>query len=379
MGVFYAAIAKSANAWLLDRLRYNVGADLTFEQAVIQGEGNEVSPLYTWIPLSEFKKLPGVDDAMRVGQFAVDTSARDNVPRFRLLAVECSKFPQVAYFRSDFSEASLGALMNSIAQRELGILLPAGFAVELHVAEGDELPLQVLIGEKWHPMRFSVAGTFRYFPTMLNPEKEPVAVVSLEQLQRESGSFPHEIWMSLEPGAEGKQVTENVRSLGISAIWVDDLRQLIVADQQRLEWRGIFGTLSVSFVTALLLASATTIINNTTSIAGRSYHFSVLRAIGMNKAEVLESVSAEYLIMILYSVAAGAIIGLVGAKLYVPFFPFSLSAELPLRPYIPHMDWERAGWMAASMSGLLLGLGIVTLWRIGNARLFETLRLGVRE
>ncbi|MEA3407157.1 MAG: FtsX-like permease family protein [Chloroflexota bacterium] len=378
MGVFYAAIAKSADTWFLDRLRYKVGADLTFEQAVAQGEGNEVSPLHTWIPLSEFEELPGVDGATRVGQFIAETSARDNVPKFRLLAIERSKFPQIAYFRSDFSESSLGGLMNSLARRELGILLPESLAVELHVTKGDELPLDVLIGEKWYPMRFSVAGTFRYFPTMVNPEKEPVVVASLGQLQREIGSFPHEIWMSLEPGAEGKQVTREVKKLGISAIRVGDLKQYVARDRQRLERVGIFGTLSVSFLTALLLASSAAIINNVASISRRSYFLSVLRAIGMEKAEVLELVSVEYLVVIAYGIAAGVIIGSVGAKLYVPFFPFTLSAELPVPPYIPYMDLERAGWMTASMGVLFVALGGMTLLRIADTRLFEVLRLGVK-
>jgi len=380
LGVFYASLARSADIWLVDRLRYQVGADVTFEPGVNEETGLTQADMAWLLPASEYQKIDGVTEATRVGEYSAQVpGVGSRQGRVRLIGVERVYFPRVTYYRDDFSDQSLGELMNALAARSDGILVPAEAAELLDIEEGQSVTLEVLIDGNWRALDFTMIGTFAYWPTVY-PEEMPAVVANLDYLQVQTGGeFPHNIWLRTRENADSEQILRAAESLGIVPLKPADLRALIAEDSERLERVGLFGLFSISFVAAALLAGSGLLIYNSASMSGQSYRFAVLQAMGLKRRQVISVVSIEYLVTLLYGMIVGTVLGVVGARLYVPFFPLSEGTSLPVPPFIPYVDWNSATWMAVSMSAALILVQSVILVRLVHTRVFEALRLGTRE
>jgi len=105
LGVFYASLARSADIWLVDRLRYQVGADVTFEPGVNEETGLTQADMAWLLPASEYQKIDGVTEATRVGEYSAQVpGVGSRQGRVRLIGVERVYFPRVTYYRDDFSD-----------------------------------------------------------------------------------------------------------------------------------------------------------------------------------------------------------------------------------------------------------------------------------
>ena len=91
------------------------------------------------------------------------------------------------------------------------------------------------------------------------------------------------------------------------------------------------------------------------------------------------TVLIEYALTLVYSVSSGAALGMIGAFLYVPFFQLTEQASVPIPPFIPLIDRQRGLLMVATMVIALLVVEGMVLVRLLRARVFETLRMGMRE
>ncbi|MFH1084582.1 MAG: ABC transporter permease [Chloroflexota bacterium] len=394
LGVFYASLAKSADAWLLDRRRYETGGDLAFHPrgtAVVAGRYAKLDPelvpdnptaeLASLVPASAYEAAPGVAAASPVGEYEATLPAARQSSYLRLLAVDRITFPQVAYFRPDYASEPLGALMNRLGARQDALLLPEKLAAELQLAPGDQVLLNVLVDEKARKgMEFTLVGTFAYFPTMF-PDEALMGVANLDYVQfGTAGVLPFSIWLRTAPGAQGSAVVQAIASrLQVLPEYVADLRARVTADQARLERLGIFGVLSVCFIAGALLSALGLLMHSLVSLRARALRFAVLQALGLEREGVLATVFFEYGVVLLFSVLSGTVLGILAAQRYVPFFQITESAAVPVPPYLPLIDEGRAVLLAMVMIvALVLAQGAI-LHHLARTRLFEVLRMGTRE
>jgi putative ABC transport system permease protein len=383
LGVFFASLAKSADMWMVDRRRYEVGTDLAFTlETESEGLGageRGVQHKGLLLPISDYQQIPGVHKAARVAEYAAKAT-NAQVPILRLMGIDRLDFAQVVYYRRDFSPQSLGELMNRLGTRQDGLLIPRKLAEQLQISEGAEFPLRLRLDRDLeHDFTFTVVGIFDYFPTMYAQDAWMV-VANLPYLEMQSGGpLPYGVWMRLEPGANSQEILRAVQRMGLTPVLSGDLRLKLARDQARLERIGLFGMLSISFITGAVLAGVGLLVYSFASMMGQSVRFAVWRALGIKRGEVVAVISLEYLVTLLYGIIAGIAFGIWGARLYVPFFRVTDSTALPVPPFIPLLDWQRAIWMALSMGFVLLLIEAIILVRVVRTRVFEVLRLGVRE
>jgi putative ABC transport system permease protein len=377
LGVFYASIAKSAEVWLVDRLRHRIGADVTFQQVSTEtgyGAGSEAWQL----PVSDYLKISGVTAAARVGEFGANVPQTKGIPALRMLGVDRADFARVALFRPDYAERSLGELMNRLGTRENALLLPQRLMERLALAEGDRVALEVRFDRQWQSVEFVVVGSYRNFPTMVE-DKAPLLVTNLDYLYLISGDITaHGAWLRLAPGTAGAQVLREVEGLGVSPLNPKDLGGTIADDRERLERLGIFGLLSVCFLAGAFLAGASLLVQNLASLQAQTVRLAVLRAMGLRPGEVVGAVLVEYLATLAYGLGAGVLAGVASARLYVPFFPLTADPGPPVPPFLPLVDWQSAAGMALVMAAMLVLIEALMLARLMRTRLFEALRLGMR-
>ena len=331
-----------------------MGADLTFEPGIDEETGLSQNDMAWLLPPSEYMELEGVAEATRVGQYSARVPGYGSSARVRLLGVERLYFPRVAYFRDDYSDKPLGELMNMLATRSDGILVPTEAAELLDLEAGDSVTLEVLIDGIWRPMDFNMIGTFSHWPTVY-PAEMPAVVANLDYLQVQTGGqFPHNIWLRTDEAADSGAVLKAAERLGILPLKPADLRSMLQEDMEKLERVGLFGLFSISFVAAAILAGSGLLIYNSASMSGQAYRFAVLQAMGLKRQQVISVVSIEYVVTLLYGMVVGAALGVLGAWLYVPFFPLSEGPALPVPPFIPFVDWDATTWMAVSMAAALI-------------------------
>ncbi|MCC9076597.1 ABC transporter permease [Litorilinea aerophila] len=375
LGVYSRSLAASLDQWLEDRIYYQVGTDISFEPYSESAE--EMGDASVWIPpKDEFRQLPGVTGATRVGNYPARIHIADREIRGRMLAIDRVDFSQVAWFRPDFAPEPLGALMNRLALAPDHILVSQEFLTQNQLNIGDKISIRVSLADEFsYTGQFTVAGIYHYFPTV--QQGEVTVIGNLEHLFTETGAvFPHSIWLAVNQSASEEALVRGVRQQNVEPIKLQDARALIAAEQSKMERVGIFGTLTVGFLAATAMAVLALLVHNYASLRERLFQFGVLRAMGLNRNHIIAQVVLEYGLLTLYGALAGAFIGLGTAEIFAPFFRIPDSAGAPLPPLIPLIAQDESVRLAVAFAATMVAMELAVLARAFSMRLFETLRMG---
>ncbi|MEA3344710.1 MAG: ABC transporter permease [Chloroflexota bacterium] len=374
LGTYLASMAASLDQWLVDRMYYSVGADVTFKPFVDPEQGATGSP---WsLPVSEYLTIQGVQRATRVGDYPADVPAsggEDIMARF--LGIERLNFPAVAWFRSDFTSVPLGELMNRLALHPDGVLAPKGLLEANHLNIGDQLQLRVGMDDVDVSVSTTIVGTYRHFPTVY--EDRPTLVGNLSYLFSQAGGiFPHYIWMRVEPGVDSDKLFDALETKVVEITKSRDTRALIKAEQDKMERVGVFGTLSVDFLAAAVMAGIGLLVYNYASLRERFFRFAVLRAIGLSGRQLIGQVVLEYCVLTFYGAVNGVLIGVLVSRLFIPFFQVTGEEGASLPPLLSIVAGDKilhlAVWFVAAMI-----LTQVIVVAVGVRRgLFQALRMG---
>ena len=135
--------------------------------------------------------------------------------------------------------------------------------------------------------------------------------------------------------------------------------------------------MSVCFLTSALLSGLGLLVYALAAMLGRALRFAVWRALGMHRGEVIAVVSLEYVITLAYGISAGAAVGVVASRLYVPFLAITGTPERLVPPFVPLIDWRWTSVLGATMGVVLLLMEGLVLWRATRVRVFEMLRMGI--
>lgn len=381
LGVYTLSMAASLDKWLVDRMYYRVGTDLTFTP-FSETEAMSETPTVgaEWVPpVDEFETLPGVATAARVGDYRAEISLTADAGgrvRGRFLAIDRVDFMQVAWFRGDLARESLGALMNRLAATDDGILISEKFLAEHQLLVGDKVNLHVItdFGTSVNAI-FTVVGAYEYFPTVY--DDQVTIVGNLEFIFSFFGMvMPHRLWLKLEPGASGKAVLDAVPTLGIDTIERNDTRTIIQDEQAKMERVGVFGTLSVGFVAATFMAALGLLTYSYASMNERMYLFSVMRSIGLKREQVVGQVALEYTILTAYGALAGVVAGSTVATMFVPLFRITGNLGTALPPLLPILARDEIFPLALAFSGVMILLEIIVISSALYQKLFSAMRLG---
>ncbi|HMN29922.1 MAG TPA: ABC transporter permease, partial [Caldilineaceae bacterium] len=155
-----------------------------------------------------------------------------------------------------------------------------------------------------------------------------------------------------------------------------DTPATIAIERAKMERVGVFGTLSVGFVAAAFMAALGLLTYSYSSLHERMFVFSVMRAIGLKRPQILGQVSMEYLLLTAYGAVAGVIAGATAAQLFVPLFRVTGEQGVPLPALLPIIAQEQILPLAALFVGLMIVLELITIAAAIYQRLSSALRLG---
>ncbi len=363
MGIYTLSMAASLDQWLVDRMYYRAGADISFlplplVDGVTYPDGN-------WVPApQEFAKVEGVLGATRVGTYPSRITlggGSDLLGQF--IAIDRLDFPMVAWWRSDFAQESLGGLMNRLAISPDSVLVSREFLSTNTLEIGDQIPIQVDATDYYRiRSQVTIVGVFDHFPTVF--EEQGFAVIgNMDQLVTLAGFVPtHEIWLKIDPEANEADIREALPgTVHVVPSIRRNARVLIAQEEAKMERVGIFGTLTIGFLASTTMAILGLLLYSNASLRDRMYRFSVLHAVGLLHRQIVRQVVMEYTFLAAFGALSGTFVGMFASRLFVPFFRFTGERGIPLPPLIPITADQPMIILAIAFTLLIVSSEILTI------------------
>jgi putative ABC transport system permease protein len=393
---FTASLARTLDIQLDKQVHYRVGADMNiFELGTTFNEDNP-DPVYTFGPVEDHLSIPEVQSVTRVGRYKFSASAQTGSLQGAFLAIDRLSFPSVAYWQRDFASESLGELMNQLAANPTGVLVPNDLLTKQKLKIGDKLRLGVTTGVAGQsiPMEATIVGSFDLFPTWY-PEKETMIVGNLEELFLRSGAeYPQEVWLGTGRDADPEYIVYAVRGFSILLDQQADQSRLvqnglntIIKDwssseldirdaQRRPERQGLFGLLSVGFISSALLTVLGFLLYALFSFRRRFIEMGMLRAIGLSIRQMTSLLAAELAFLVLLGIGVGTALGVFASRLFVPFLQIGASAQSQYPPFQLEIAWLSIVEIYVLFALLFFAALAVLSTLLVRMKIFQAIKLG---
>lgn len=403
LATFTASMARTLDQHSQDRARYRAGTDARLASPgasivtggdmrdlpralLTQGSSDgaaqdvalEASNDYYYIPNEDYLTIPGVQAASRVAASAVNlkigqASAEDGlfygVDRETLAAVINDSW------RNDYADESLGALMNHLAESPGSALVSEKLFKERGLRIGDRISLEMSDLGARQDVIFTVAGALRYFPT-LYPEDKPFIIGNLDySYDMQSGQYDFEVWLKLKPGTNIATIEGASYGYGLRLIAATPERLLSI-DTLRPERQGLFGLLSVGFLSTALVTIIGFLTYTLYSFQRRLVEMGVMRAIGLSSKQLAVLLISEQSLVIGVSTLLGTLFGMIASTMFLPFMQVRIGLFPDTPPFLVHIAWDQIILVYAIAALMLAITVVITLALLGRMRIFEAVKLG---
>lgn len=405
-----ASLARNA----ADQAAYQAGADIRLvEQSAVAGLGD----VKTQAELAALPGVRGVAAALRIqtNLVTVTVAAQSSGPRISVLGVDPNTWSPVAAatsWRADYASATPAALMARFSAHQWGTDAadrsgqsgagdanhPIWAIVSANLAQSQGLRLgdrfhATLPGAYTNATLFVVSAVVAAFPTLYPGDPAGGFVVAnlndllgastVYEVGKPGTSGPNEYWLRVTPdptprAALLRTLEQRRTDLGIQTI-VDQqaLHATISGNPLRVT---ISGLLLSGAALAAALALLGSLIQATSSARLRGMQFAVLRTLGMGRGQLARMLLGELLVVYLYGLLGGTLLGIVLSAATLPYLQFSdtrvNAGTLGVPPYTLTIDPITLALFYAVLAGALaLALALVARYA-ARVELGRGLRIG---
>ncbi|HIS93824.1 MAG TPA: FtsX-like permease family protein [Candidatus Alectryocaccomicrobium excrementavium] len=392
LGVFNAQAARTINQNMEDNLRYTIGADVVLQESW-ENNGMQVAEdpslelLYEEPDYGRYTALKG-HGIEALAQVYVNRSATMSVSGgtlrdVQVMGIHTKDFGETAWFKDSLSDIHWYNYLNAISQNSRAVLLSRNFQTEYGYELGDTINYRNSSGDS---VRGIVYGFVDYFPGYvpvtyslgsdgLYQEKQTYLIVAhLAQLQASWGVAPYQIWIKNEDGSS--YIYDFAEENGLSYTVFRDSDAELVERKNDPVLQGTNGILTVGFIVVLLLCCVGFLIYWILSIQSRALQFGIFRAMGMSMREVISMLLNEQLFISGLSIAVGALVGHLTARLYMPLIQLAYAASdnaLPLEVVRYAADDIR---LFSVVGGMMLLCMVILGVLISRMKIAQALKLG---
>lgn len=392
LSAFTASLAQTLDTHLHDQKYYDVGSDMSFfelgestdqssnpyaQTANETASEDDSGPRWLFFPVYEYLKVPGVETAARVGRYKAVAETPGGSLTGEFIGVDRIDFPKVAFWRKDFASTNLGALMNSLAVQQNGVLVPTEFLKTTGLQGGDVVQLEITTYGFQFNVPVEIVGNFDLFPSWY-PDIGPLFVGNLDFLFEHAGSqFPYEVWLKLKPDADIVRIgNTGLAELNVRVMNWDAAKLEIEEEQERPERQGLFGLLSIGFGSAAVLTVFGFLLYALFSFRRRFIELGVLRAAGLSSTQMTSFLAWELAFLIGIGGGAGTILGAWISNLFIPYLQIGTDSASRVPPYLVEIAWPAVFQIYALFGILFLITLIILVFLLRRMRIFEAIKLG---
>jgi putative ABC transport system permease protein len=147
-------------------------------------------------------------------------------------------------------------------------------------------------------------------------------------------------------------------------------------EQRRPQRQGLFGLLSVGFVTSAVLTVLGFLLYALFSFRRRFIEFGVLRAVGLSVRQMAMQLATELASLILVGIAAGTALGVWVSLWFIPYLQIGVEASSRYPQFLVSIAWPAILRIYLVFGGLFVAAltGLVALLR--RMRIFQAVKLG---
>ena len=382
LGIYTASFARTIDRYLYEQQYYKVSADMSvrvFSQTASGipggGGGNEEPPAYMHI--SEFTSMPHVINATRIGEYTAKARLTMTSVEGTFIGIDRADLGRVIFWRPDFAPYRLGYLTNALALQQDSVLVSREFLEQRGLEIGDLLELDIRSGGDLFKINLQIAGSLEYFPRWYPEEDGALFVGNLDYLfEQAQQELAHRVIARVEPEFNAREFSRAVIDRGAAGVIIEEPTTRIEKTQSAPERQGLFGLLSIGFITSSLATMIGFLLYTVFSYRRRYVELGILRAIGLSQASMMLSVAWELGLLIVMGLALGVGIGLVVSVLYIPYMQFVSSLEGVVPPYVITMAWTEIAQIVALFVLTFLLIMIILLVILRRMRIFQAVKLG---
>ena len=369
LGTYNASTAHTIDRNFREQVYYRIPGDLVLHERWIYVEETE-----SWLePPFYDHYLPGVQGAVTVREYEVfPVIGSQRGQEARLLAVDRTQFPKVSWWRSDFAEVALGALMNTLAVDQSGLLADRKFLQHYGLQVGD----RVTLSYKNQLIEFNIAESIDFFPG-LDPRKGFIFVANIDYLYDIAGQEPYQVWLKVDQHISSGELVDALHRKRFHITKISDSRVEVGLGRTHPQRTGLFGVLSIGFILGAALTVLAFFLYAFLTFERRVVQLGILRAIGMSVRQLITLTVFEHVFLLLLGAVAGTAIGLLATYVFIPFFRLGVEDQLP--PFVITTAWEDIGRLYVVI-GIILVLGLAgILWLIRRMNLSRAVKLGEEQ
>ncbi len=392
LGMFDAVSARTILENSLANTSYIDGTDIRFREVWVDNSATRrfdpsieltyIEPNYT--DYAGFTKYS--DGYTRVyledGYVKAGAGARDSVS---IMGIHTKEFGTITNLDSSLLSVPYRQLLNDLALSPTGVLLSSDFRDIKGVAVGDKISFYDKNNVSADAV---VVGFFEYWPGYKPVTRELSASGEITQkdnymivanysfIRKRFGLQPYYVWMGTGENADNEFFYQWLEESGTSLTYLSDRSKDMEKTVEDPLLQGMNGILTMSFIVMLILCAAGYLIYWVLSIKSREMMLGVLRAMGLHSGEMITMLSIEQAICGLYSVAAGAVVGVIAYTLYVPMLQTAYSSSAQILPLVMIRDSSDMIKLFTAI-GLMLIVSIFVLTLIiRKQNMIRALKLG---
>jgi putative ABC transport system permease protein len=394
LAIYSASSAKTLDQWLHDSAYYASGSDMVVREYLIMSSGEGPGPggggggSGTKVDLSvggyfdymEHAKLPFVENVTRVGNYDGTFSFGVGEKPARFMGIDRLEFPQVAFYREDFADQPLGALMNLLGADSLGVLMDREVAEEIGLRVGDQIDVSINVVDQKVDLQMVIVGLFNYFPTVY-PGTKPTLVVNLDAMfDNPEGVVGYDVWLDLRPDTDQQLLITQIRNMinpeaAVVDIKGDALKEVQVMMDQP-ERVGLFGILNVGFLATGLMPGIGFVLYSYASLRRRFIQLGILQAIGLSLRQLVGYLALEQTLLMGIAIVCGAVIGLISSYMFVPFLQIGATRGTPVPPFEVLIGWAESAWLSLTFGLILFATMLGTIYTLVRMKVFQAVKMG---
>ncbi|HLZ24697.1 MAG TPA: FtsX-like permease family protein [Ktedonobacterales bacterium] len=401
LGLFALTFDTSLQRNAQDRATYTVGSDVRVQQSFGEGNGRGTQLA------GEMAKLPGVLGVTPVYRTTAATTSDQGDIQADLLGIDPATWQQdagVISWRSDYASQPMSALLSGMqahadtpqsagtAAAPIWTLASDTFAAQFHLSAGDQFTLQLSELTSGATV-FVVGAVVHEFPTLYPSrlqggflvvnENDLFTAVRLQSPNQDTSlDGPNEFWLrtTQNPTQQAALLNNLGPDAGLDVNKVTTLSDMLTQNAGNPVGAGMRGLLIVGAVTAAVLAVLGSIIQSLLATRRRATQFAVLRTVGMAGRQLTGLLLGEQIVVYVFGLIGGTVLGLLLASATLPFLQFSDTTIDPARLGIPSyvLAFNLRGtaiFYAALLIAFLLALAIAARFAT-TIGLGKALRLG---
>lgn len=380
IGMLNADTAVTVNVSEEEQLRYDLGADVVLQEAWLKSNGE-----YVENDVARYETLDGVESVAKVfnDESAGATVGSKSVSRVQLMGIETHKFGMTAWMKDGLSEEHFFTYLNSMSQTLGGCLVSSNFRDILGCEVGDTITVRPTNQDS---VQLTITGFVDYFPTYNPTARETqddgtektvdryLVAANFGYLKSLWGTQPYEIWIKCSDGADA--VSEYAATSGVRYWKYSDIFSRIDAMKNSPAIQGTNGILTLSFIIGLILCAAGFLIFWILSIKSRSLQFGIYRSMGMTVRELITMLINEHLWQSVTSVIAGAGIGYLVSRLYIPLIQIAYTSADTSLPLEVTRNLSEHIRLIAIIAAVLVVCICVLIALIRRLRMAQAIKLG---